>query len=185
MIFTSVEIQNFLRIREGVVIELKDQGLVLVQGENHDSASSDSNGCLAGDTLIDCPRNLLKYPKGIPIRELVGTKPYVYCWVNGRLTIRQASRVFLSKQNAPTVRVCLSKYETNRGSGREGEWLPPQELIGTFDHPVLLADGKTWKKLGNLNLEIDSVRCIVANPVDGGLLFAGLVCPKMNHMPCI
>src|SRR6266536_5380896 len=28
--------------------------------------------CLSGNTLVDCPRDLKKYPKGIPIKELVG-----------------------------------------------------------------------------------------------------------------
>ena len=29
-------------------------------------------GCITGDSLIDTPRDLIKYPKGIPIKELVG-----------------------------------------------------------------------------------------------------------------
>src|SRR5262245_36982541 len=42
-------------------------------------------GCLAGDTLIDCPRDLEKYPKGIPIKDLVGQQPWVYAWQDGRI----------------------------------------------------------------------------------------------------
>jgi DNA repair exonuclease SbcCD ATPase subunit len=43
MIFVSVEMQNFLRFKEAMV-PLKDQGLVLVKGINHDSTAADSNG---------------------------------------------------------------------------------------------------------------------------------------------
>lgn len=49
MIFTSVEIQNFLRFKTAVV-QLKNQGLVLVNGVNHDSSAADSNG--AGKSTI-------------------------------------------------------------------------------------------------------------------------------------
>src|SRR5262249_28640080 len=43
----------------------------------------DPNGeyaCLTGDTLIDCPRDLSKYPDGIPIKNLVGKQFYTYAW---------------------------------------------------------------------------------------------------------
>jgi hypothetical protein len=102
--------------------------------------------CLVGDTRIDCPRDLEKYPTGIPIRELVGQEPWVYAWSGGTLVIRKASRVWLSKRSAPIVRVTLRK-----GSGRKpNTYLPPLELVGTPDHPVLLSDGVMWKNLGDL-----------------------------------
>ena len=102
--------------------------------------------CLVGDTLIDCPRDLEKYPLGIPIKDMVGQQPWVYAWKDGRITVRKASRVWQSKQNVPIVRVTM---RPGRGHFSK-HYLPPLELVGTPDHPVLLADGKTWKNLGDL-----------------------------------
>jgi hypothetical protein len=102
--------------------------------------------CLVGDTLVDCPRDLKKYPLGIPIRDLVGQEPWVYGWQDGQPVVRKASRVWLSKRQTRVVRVKL-----RTGQGYYGkEFLPPLELVGTPDHLVLLADGKTWKPLGKL-----------------------------------
>lgn len=102
--------------------------------------------CLVGDTLIDCPRDLAKYPLGIPIKDLVGCTPWVYAWENGQGTVKKAMRVWRTKQNVPVVRVIVSP---GRGFHTK-KYLPPQELVGTPDHRVLLADGKTWKALGAL-----------------------------------
>lgn len=102
--------------------------------------------CLAGDTMIDCPRDLEKYPKGVPIRELVGQQPMVYAWKDGQPVIRKASRVWMSKKSAKVVRV-----RTKAGPGPKNRtFLPPLELVGTPDHRVLLADGVTWKAMGEL-----------------------------------
>jgi len=54
MIFISVEIQNFLRIKESVGIELADQGLVLITGENGAGKSTIFEAivwCLWGKTV--------------------------------------------------------------------------------------------------------------------------------------
>ena len=102
--------------------------------------------CLDGGTLIDCPRDLEKYPLGIPMRDLVGTQPWVYAWKAGHIVVRKASRVWLTKR-AETVRVTL---RPGKGKKATATYSPPQELVGTLDHPVLLSDGKTWKRLGDL-----------------------------------
>jgi hypothetical protein len=102
--------------------------------------------CLSGNTFIDCPRDLSKYPLGIPIKDLVGQQPWVYGWQNGQPVIRKASRVWLSKKQVKVIRVKLKP-----GQGYHSkEFLPPLELVGTPNHLVLLADGKTWKPLGKL-----------------------------------
>lgn len=125
-------------------------GLTLIDGDNHDTTSAGSNGCLVGETLIDCPRDLRRFPKGIPIGDLVGERPWVYAWSDGRIVIRRASRVVLTKKSAPVIRVMLSKYATRQGAGQGEKYIPPQELVGTADHPVLLSDGQTWRALGDL-----------------------------------
>lgn len=44
MIFTDIAIANFFSIAEEITIDLVNQGLVLISGENHDSSAADSNG---------------------------------------------------------------------------------------------------------------------------------------------
>jgi hypothetical protein len=121
--------------------------LNMPESEWHRVVRHEVGHCLAGDMLIDCPRDLEKYPQGVPIRELVGQRPWVYGWKDGRPVIRRASRVWLTKEGAATVRVRL---KTGQGGKKSRTYLPPLELVGTPDHPVLLADGKTWKPLGQL-----------------------------------
>lgn len=134
-----------------VDFKLQDKGLVLVEGVNHDTIDdSPSNMCLVGDTLIDCPRDLKKYPKGIPIRELVGKQFWTYVWKGDRIGLGWCDKVWCSKKEADTVRVKLTKFQkSNLGAGQAGRWVAPLELIGTPDHLVLLSDGN-WKPLGDL-----------------------------------
>ena len=110
------------------------------------SLFSGGKGCLSGDTLIDMPRDLRSYPKGIPLRELVGQRPYVYAWANGRIVLRQAVGVW-STGVRDVVRVRLATSSRNECRSR---CLPPLELVGTSDHLVLLSDGVTWRQLGEL-----------------------------------
>lgn len=102
--------------------------------------------CLRGDTLIDCPRDLAKYPQGVPIKDLAGRTPWVYAWNDGKVVIRKAARVWLSKRKAPVFRV---KMRPGKGNFHK-TYTPPMELVGTADHPVLLSDGVTWRNLGDL-----------------------------------
>lgn len=73
------------------------------------------NPCLVGDTLIQT----IEGP--IAIKDLVGAQPYVYCMDNdGKLTIRQASKVWKTRENAQLVEI-----DFNRG-----------KLICTPDHKI-------------------------------------------------
>lgn len=88
------------------------------------------NPCITGDSLIQTTEGL------IPIKELVGKTPFVYCMdneVGGSLTIKQASKVWLTKKNANLVKVITGKgnltctpdhkiFTTNRG------WVEAQNL---------------------------------------------------------
>lgn len=131
-------------------VDFSAKGLTVIEGQIHGMKGCDSNGCLAGGTLIDCPRDLKKYPKGVPLRELVGKRPFVYAWSNGRMVVRRAVKVWRTKRNVPVIRVRVTKYATNKGAGQGNRYIPPLELVGTPDHPVLLSDGVTWQKLGEL-----------------------------------
>lgn len=149
--FHSIHLSNFMSF-ESATLNYADSGLILVQGDNLDSVYADSNFCLVGDTLIDCPRDLYKYPRGIPIRKLVGKEFWTYVWKNGSLSLAKCKRVWKTKRRARVVKVKLTKYGK---AGRKSEshlttYMPTLELIGTKDHLVLLSDGKTWKELGKL-----------------------------------
>ena len=79
------------------------------------------NPCLSGNTLIQTTDG------NIPIKDLVGTTPYVYCMNNdGELSIAKATKVWCTRKDAQTVTVHTGKgdiactpdhliFTTNRG----------------------------------------------------------------------
>lgn len=79
------------------------------------------NPCLSGNTLIQTTNG------NIPIKDLVGTTPDVYCMDNdGELTIAKATKVWCTRKDAQTVTVHTGKgditctpdhliFTTNRG----------------------------------------------------------------------
>lgn len=79
------------------------------------------NPCLSGNTLIQTTNG------NIPIKDLVGTTPDVYCMDNdGELTIAKATKVWCTREDAQTVTVHTGKgditctpdhliFTTNRG----------------------------------------------------------------------
>ena len=82
------------------------------------------NPCLVGDTLIQT----VEGPKAI--KDLVGTKPYVYCMDDdGKLIIKQASKVWKTRENAELVEI-----DFNRG-----------KLICTPDHEIFTRN-RGWVK---------------------------------------
>ena len=110
-----------------------DDGLIALLGPN---------GCLAGSTLIDVPRDLSKHPAGIPIRDLVGTEPLVYSYDGQRIALARATNVRRTGIQRQVYRVRF----TSRSKGR---FATPLELVGTAEHPVMLRDG-SYKPLGDL-----------------------------------
>ena len=87
------------------------------------------NPCLVGETLISTTHG------DVPIKDLVGKRPYVYCMDDvGNITIRQASKVWKTRENAQVVAVETSRgvlkctpdhliHTQNRG------WVPAAELV--------------------------------------------------------
>ena len=122
-----------------------------------------THSCLVGDTLIDCPRDLIEYPKGIKIKDLVGKQFLTYSWDEDAdtMTLSNVNRVWCVGKRR-VYRVHLTAYGVKNkvglptGGAGVGKYLPPCELIGTYDHLVMLSDG-TWKKLGELQ-EGDSLK---------------------------
>lgn len=86
------------------------------------------NPCLVGDTLIQT----IEGDK--PIKDLVGTQPYVYCMNDaGKLIIKQASKVWKTRENAELVEI-----DFNRG-----------KLICTPDHKIFTRN-RGWVKAVDL-----------------------------------
>jgi hypothetical protein len=98
---------------------------------------------VVGDTCIDCPRDLAKYPQGIPIRELVGQECLVYTWSSeqGNFILARAHHVRCTRRHAAVWEVT---YTWGFGSYRYTE-----RMVATPDHPVLRLDGR-WKALADL-----------------------------------
>lgn len=86
------------------------------------------NPCLVGDTLIQTIEGAK------PIKDLVGTQPYVYCMNDeGKLIIQQASKVWKTRENAELVEI-----DFNRG-----------KLICTPDHKIFTRN-RGWIKAVDL-----------------------------------
>lgn len=102
-----------------------------------------ATGCLVGSTYIDCPRDLEKYPHGIPIKELIGKKPWVYSFdmEAQRVVLARASSVSRTGKRKPVYKVTFKiKGHRSRNGGRKIEFL--DHVIGTADHPFLLRKSK-------------------------------------------
>ena len=101
--------------------------------------------CMIGDTLIDVPRNLVKYPDGIPIKDLVGKDGYVYTFdtEKDRFTLKKYNSVRKTRQN---VEVWKLLYRATKADNN-GE--AKRILIATPDHKVLLLNG-VWTELKDL-----------------------------------
>ena len=105
---------------------------------NYDSMVllTSDKGCLTEDSLIEMPRDLKKYPNGIPMKELLNKKDfYVYSYniKKNKLEVKRAQ----SCEYAKTADV----YEITTKNG--------YKLKCTDDHPFLLTDG-TYKQLKDL-----------------------------------
>ena len=100
--------------------------------------------CLSGKSLIDCPRDLSLYPKGIPIRDLVGKKNFfVYCYDSQKITLGKVIRVWKTG-HLPVWKLTFKWYKDSKS--RSGE------LIATPTHKIMMIDG-SYKRLQELNLE--------------------------------
>ena len=163
-------ITGFRSVRKKITLDYTKlpTGLYFIEGWNEEAPRLGSNGCLIGDTLVDCPRDLRIHSKGIPIRDLVGKQFYTYTWNVDKdsLDLSWVSKVWQSGVKE-VYKVCLTAYPDGRNSAgvKTGKYLPPCEIIGTYDHPILLCNG-TWKKLGELKKN-DSLKSFYRRNADG------------------
>jgi len=101
--------------------------------------------CVSGDTLIDCPRNLELYPDGIPIRELVDKEFMVWSWdiEKQQTVLKPAFNVRKTLENTPIFEV---KYEWGVGRNKS-----IRTIKATENHRFLLRSGE-YVKLKDLKL---------------------------------
>ena len=102
-------------------------------------ARPDTGGlCLAEGTLIDTPRDLSVYPKGIPIERLVGDKDfYVYSFDHDikKMTLAQVKKVWKTGEKE----VYRLRYGWWSGQRKE-KWLE-DEILATPEHLMMLQNG--------------------------------------------
>ena len=76
-----------------------------------------TNGCLVGDTRIDCPRDLMKYPTGIPIKSLVGHRFLTYSLDGNQMALRWADNVHaVGRQPVLRVRILSDNWKLGVGN---------------------------------------------------------------------
>lgn len=95
-----------------------------------------TNPCVTGDALVQTTEG------PIPIRDLVGKCPYVYCMDEaGKLTIKQATKVWKTQENAELIEVDFNRgkvvctpehliFTLNRGWVSAKDLLPKDKLNG-------------------------------------------------------
>lgn len=72
--FVSVENNNYVTLRDW-----QRRAIKYFEDNDYHALFEVTTGCITGDTLIELPRDLTKYPKGIKIKDLVDKKDfYVY-----------------------------------------------------------------------------------------------------------
>lgn len=93
--------------------------------------------CVAADTLIETPRDMAKYPDGIPISE-IRKGDWVYAFDHHRQLVLRRVKWVAQTGVKPTILVTLENSEGHRRSIR----LTPEHL-------VMLRNGD-WRPAGNL-----------------------------------
>lgn len=107
--------------------------------------------CLVGSTPIDMPRDLKKYPYGVPLQDLVGTKPFVYAYdsIIKEFVVAQASKIWkVGRKKVYSVKLLPTNpaIRKHKSIGTIAPLYAPflnpdQEVIGTSDHSFMLTDG--------------------------------------------
>lgn len=102
-------------------------------------ARPDTGGlCVSGDTLIDTPRDLSVYPKGIPIQDLIGKSGfYVYSFDHEekKICLSQVERVWETGKKE----VYRLRYGWWSGQ-RKDKWME-DEILATPEHLIMLHNG--------------------------------------------
>jgi len=105
--------------------------------------------CLTEDTLISMPRDLTKYPDGVPIRDLINKENFhVYSWNH--------------KKNKLELSNCKGCFYVKDADVFEMELTTGKKIQATEDHKFHLMDG-TVKEMKDLNeldkLKLKEIKC--------------------------
>ncbi len=102
-------------------------------------ARPDTGGlCVAGSTFIDMPRDLSKFPNGIPIEDLVGKSNFhVYSFDHeeGKITLSEVEKVWRTGEKE-VWRLRYGWY-----TGQRKEKYVEDELLATPEHLIMLHNG--------------------------------------------
>jgi 7-cyano-7-deazaguanine reductase len=102
-----------------------------------------SSLCVVGDTKIDIAVNEIDHPKGIPIRDLVGTEGVVFGFdIDSNSPVARRYHFVRRTQSQSVVVKVTMDHISGDGSGHISKI--KKELILTPDHLVLVSDG--WYK---------------------------------------
>jgi len=127
-----------------------------------------ATGCITGDTFIELPRDLIKYPNGIPIKNLVGKKDfYVYTFniKTQQIELKKVKNIWLNKKNAD-----IYEIETKYG----------KKIKVTDNHPFLV-ENREWQgqgRKGSLKLAIKCFFVFADTSFDSDI-DESLVCSKL------
>lgn len=129
---------NFSALRGHAVFRKFTEYLLYRNLANYDSMIllTSEKGCITGDALLEMPRDLKKYPKGIPLKELEGKGPQ---WVYS----------FNTKTQKLELKKCDGIEFVKECDVYEIETLNGMKISATEDHPFLLMDG-TYKQLKDI-----------------------------------
>lgn len=95
-----------------------------------------SKGCITGDAKLLLPRDIKKYPDGVPLKELVDKgEIYVYSYN------KDTKKLELKKSDGVEYVKTCDVYEI--------ELITGEKITATEDHPFMLMDG-TYKQLKDL-----------------------------------
>ena len=111
-----------------------------------------TTGCLAEGTLIDIPRNLAKYPLGVPIEKLLGKTPYLYAFdrKEKRFVVTRAGGVYKTGEHVPVYKVSFKRCIGGIG----GRLDMPMYVEATSDHRFLVRkESEITKKIRNMREE--------------------------------
>ena len=96
--------------------------------------------CVSGDTLIDVATNEVDNPNGVAIRDLVGTRGYVFGVDPNTLepVCRAYKAVKKTGENVPVVKVIMDCIRTD---DKGNKYHDTSSLVCTPNHPILVKRG--------------------------------------------
>jgi len=102
-------------------------------------------GCVSGDTCIDMPRDLSKYPNGIPIKDLVNNYKDEYCYSYNRKLNKFQLKPILDVQ-------CIGRnVDVYKMTYKDGYTGKVDSLKITGNHPVMLFNN-IYKNVSDLKV---------------------------------